>query len=76
MKLEDFWTGCEFQCGRDRWKCTDIGSRVVVAICLSDHCDISWFDGPPYAVAETVFDEHDILVCEPVIERSANETNT
>jgi len=26
-----------------------------------------WFRGPPYAVAETVFDEHDQEGCEPTI---------
>ncbi|MCA9091494.1 MAG: hypothetical protein KDA90_23010 [Planctomycetaceae bacterium] len=25
-----------------------------------------WFNGPPYAVAETVFDEDDLTVCEPL----------
>lgn len=25
-----------------------------------------WFNGPPYAVAEIVFDEDDQIVCEPV----------
>jgi hypothetical protein len=25
-----------------------------------------WFNGPPYAVAEAVFDEYDIEDCEPV----------
>ena len=25
--------------------------------------DSSWFNGPPFAVAEQVFDEHDIAAC-------------
>ena len=63
----------------------DVGSRVVVAICLEPHevvsitdTDVdpsarrdylhvtdepSWFDGPPFAVIEEVFDEHSIQAC-------------
>jgi len=63
MKHKDFVVGNEFECGGKRWGCTDIGKRVVVAICLSDHDDHLWFNGPPYAVAENVFDEYDIEGC-------------
>ena len=67
MKLADFSIGREFTCGDRRWRCTDIGTRVVVAICLDDYPDDpSWYNGPPYAVAESVFDEHDKKACEPV----------
>ena len=88
MKHSDFTISQEFLCGEKRWKCTDIGTRVIVAICLSDvmvstlRCDDGtlekgslpqseaeregWFNGPPYPVAETVFDEEDIEACEPV----------
>ena len=46
------------------WRCTDVGERTVVAVCLSDHPDdASWFNGPPYAVKETVFDEDSIGAC-------------
>jgi hypothetical protein len=34
MRHTDFSIGLEFWCGGQRWRCTDIGSRVVVAICL------------------------------------------
>ncbi|MBI3560171.1 MAG: hypothetical protein HY080_00425 [Gammaproteobacteria bacterium] len=34
MKLSDFSIGCEFVCADKRWRCTDVGTRVVVAICL------------------------------------------
>ena len=37
MKREDFALGQEFWCGDKRWRCTDIGSRVIVAICLTPH---------------------------------------
>ena len=34
MKWGDFSIGIEFTCGGKRWRCTDVGSRVIVAICL------------------------------------------
>ncbi len=48
-----------------RYRCTDVGTRVVVAICLDDfqNDDPSWGNGPPYAVPEHVIDEHDLLTC-------------
>ena len=85
MKRSDFAIGQEFWCGCKRWRCTDVGSRVIVAICLEAHEKISfmpvegpedssrevrsitsdpqWFAGPPYAVAESVFDEYDVEAC-------------
>lgn len=64
MDHQCFAIGMEFACGGKRWRCTDKGSRVVVAVCLSDHeDDPSWYIGPPYAVTETVFDEHDMIEC-------------
>jgi hypothetical protein len=89
MKHNEFKIGREFICGEQRWCCTDIGTRVIVAICLDSvevtiHCKEGpprketllrheaeadgWFNGPPYAVAETVFDENDMEACEPVEE--------
>jgi hypothetical protein len=32
MTLEQFTIGVEFWCSGRRWRCTDVGSRVVVAI--------------------------------------------
>lgn len=84
MKHSDFREGLEFCCGGRRWRCTDVGRRTIVAICLEPHTvvvskaphigaapvqerqtssDSSWFNGPPYAVAEEVFDEDDIEAC-------------
>ena len=37
MTRDEFRIGLEFWCGGKRWRCTDIGSRVVVAICLEAH---------------------------------------
>ncbi|HUN43646.1 MAG TPA: hypothetical protein VMU81_25400 [Acetobacteraceae bacterium] len=81
MNLEDFTIGGTFRCGGGLWRCTDIGTRVVVAIRI-DLVDVEgstpelrrtldreeaasegWFDGPPYAVAECVFDEYDMEGC-------------
>ena len=85
MRLEDFHIGLEFWCGETRWRCTDVGSRVVVAIAIGPRAFVSlepdlenlgkhiehrytedepsWYNGPPYAVAEQVFDEHSIKSC-------------
>lgn len=74
----------EFWCGGRRWRCTDVGMRTVIAICLEPHqvvsvpgdveaggmttartitTDDSWLAGPPYAVAEQVFDEDSVQGC-------------
>ena len=78
MKLGEFRIGVEFWCGGRRWRCTDVGTRVVVGISLEPHevvtevdgtltntmtDDESWLNGPPYAVAEEVFDEYSINDC-------------
>lgn len=62
MKKDDFHIGLEFYTGSGKWRCTDIGTRVIVAIRL-DKTDESWYNGPPYAVAEMVFDEYDMAGC-------------
>jgi hypothetical protein len=93
MNLTDFKLGLKFCCGGKLWLCTDVGTRVVVGVCLNPcssngwFCalpnarleqlwerddrgteplaiDPSWLDGPPYAVAEHVFDEDDLSACE------------
>ena len=68
MTHGDFSIGCAFLAGGGkRWRCTDIGTRVIVAVCLEDHPDDpSWYNGPPYAVAECVFDEYDQEGCTPL----------
>jgi hypothetical protein len=81
MQHGDFRIGETFWCGGRRWRCTDIGTRIIIAICL-DRVDVGspsperrrtlghveaeaegWFNGPPYAVAEHVFDEDGIEGC-------------
>jgi hypothetical protein len=54
MEHSQFTLGMVFWCGGKSWRCTDIGARVVVAICLEHDDDPSWYSGPPYAVAESV----------------------
>ena len=57
MRHEDFAIGQEFETATGTWRCTDVGTRVIVAIKVSDNEDLSWFNGPPYAVLEVVFDQ-------------------
>ena len=64
MKHSDFEVGVEFFTATGKWRCTDLGSRTVIAIQLDHPSDASWYDGPPYAVAEIVFDEDDLGGCQ------------
>ncbi len=64
MTHSDFSMGHEFISGGRRWRCTDVGTRTIAAICLAEHPDDeSWYNGPPYAVVERVFDEYDMDGC-------------
>lgn len=79
MYFSEFEIGAPFYCAGKAWRCTDKGQRVIVAICLEpvaveslnaqgergtkQDSDPSWFNGPPYAVAEAVFDEYDQPAC-------------
>ena len=61
MKLSDFKIGTIFiSCTGKRWRCTDVGSRTILAIELKPELESSWFVGPPYAVVEVSFDENDM----------------
>ena len=64
MKHSDFRIGCEFLTGSGRWLSTDPGKRTITAIRLNHDDDPRWYNGPPYAVAEDVFDEEGIKDCE------------
>ena len=64
MKHADFRIGCEFLTGSGRWRCTDVGKRTISAIRLDHDDDPRWYNGPPYAVVEDVFDEEGIKDCE------------
>lgn len=39
------------------WRCTDVGTRTVLAIEIDPERDEHWYVGPPYVVKEVVFDE-------------------
>ena len=62
MTKNDFGIGLEFYTAAGKWRCTDIGTRVIVAIRLNQD-DQSWYAGPPFAVPEVVFDEYDLEGC-------------
>ncbi len=83
MRHSQFKIGLDFWCGDRRFRCTDVGGRVVVAIRI-DAAEVTTmfnvqarshrltgadaeaqglFVGPPYAVAEVVFDEDDLGAC-------------
>ncbi|WP_263588836.1 hypothetical protein [Sphingopyxis sp. GC21] len=70
MKHSDFTIGMEFVMSDGKWRCTDIGTRTVLAIKL-DAPDDSWYAGPPYAVVEHCLDEFDIEACELADSRAA-----
>jgi hypothetical protein len=65
MKHADFAIGQRFLLGDNRWQVTDVGKRTVIAIMVANE-EADWLKGPPYAVVEHVFDEHDLPGCEPV----------
>lgn len=63
MKHSDFHIGLEFMgIAGFWWRCTDVGTRIIVAIQL-DRADPHWYSGPPYIAKEVVFDEHEIAAC-------------
>lgn len=63
MKLRDFHIGLEFFGGEGfRWRCTDTGSRTVLAIRLTGRAP-EWLAGPPYIVDEVVFGEREMERC-------------
>lgn len=62
MDYSDFTIGAEFFPTAGRWRCTDIGTRVIIAMQLNAP-DPSWYNGPPFAVTEVVFDENDLKGC-------------
>ena len=64
IRLSDFKIGFEFWMSGARWRCTDIGTRLVIAIKHElDHEDPSWYKGPPYAVVEHALEAFDLKAC-------------
>ena len=75
MKHSDFKIETEFLTATGRWRCTDVGARTIAAIKLDLDHDPAWYNGPPYAVPESVFDEDGIEGCEPASrERSFDDS--
>jgi len=81
MRHEEFRIGGTFWYGGGQWRCTDIGTRTIVAMRI-DRVEVGsgaperrrilsrteaeaegWFNGSPYAIAESVFDEYDMDGC-------------
>jgi hypothetical protein len=67
MNLFDFRIGLEFYTAEGKWRCTDVGTRVIAAIKL-DAPDTSWYNGPPFAGEEIVFDEELLAAIETLKE--------
>jgi hypothetical protein len=63
LKLQQFVIGSEFEMSGARWRCTDVGTRMLAAIKLEHDDDPRLYNGPPYAVVETVIDEYDLDAC-------------
>ena len=69
MKHSDFKIGREFLTETGRWRCTDVGKRTIAAIKLDHDDDPAWYNGPPYAIVEHVFDEDAIEGLSPAPKR-------
>jgi hypothetical protein len=66
MEHKDFRIGEYFFTATGRWKCTDVGSRVIVAIKVPrnpEHETGEVWSGPPFCLVEHVFDEDDFGGC-------------
>jgi hypothetical protein len=75
LEHSDFYIGREFWTETGRWRCTDVGTRTICAISLEPHEIVTLHEdgtqtrqitdtpslrnGPPYGIAECVFDESD-----------------
>ncbi|NLC24594.1 hypothetical protein NB640_12800 [Oxalobacter vibrioformis] len=75
MKLEDFSIGTEFMTSTGQtWRCTDVGSRTILAIEIDPDRDPSWYVGPPYIVEEQPFDEKAIRDCHQNVDDAIRES--
>jgi hypothetical protein len=63
MKHSEFYIGLEFLGAAGyQWRCTDVGTRTITAIQMTDVTE-EWLAGPPYMVTEEVFDEKELEHC-------------
>lgn len=62
MTKDEFVIGQKFYTATGKWRCTDIGTRIIVAIQLNQK-DSRNYNGPPYSIPEHVFDEYDMEGC-------------
>jgi hypothetical protein len=81
MNHANFHIGLEFIGSAGfRWRCTDIGTRTILAIQLDRDDDPNWYRGPPYIANEVVFDEHEMTNChltdEDAIRAALHEADT
>jgi len=53
LKYQDYKISEVFYTNAGKWRCTDIGTRVVIAISLNQK-DKRNYNGPPYSVQEIV----------------------
>lgn len=74
MKQDEFKLGTEFYTASGKWRCTDVGTRVIAAIHLNQE-DSRNYSGPPYSIPEHVFDEHAMEECslDPIKPEDGNE---
>jgi hypothetical protein len=64
LKKEDFFIGLEFYTGSGKWRCTDIGTRVIVAIRI-DQVTVSEHDRENEPTASIVTDDQSWFGCPP-----------
>jgi len=62
MEKGEVKLGTEFYTATGKWRCTDIGTRVIVAIPLNQE-DSRNYNAPPYSIPENVFDDYDLEGC-------------
>lgn len=69
FNLSSVGIGGTFYCAGREYRVTDKGTRVIVAVEVTDEAraDPTWLEGPTYALAEIVFDEDDfpVMTLEP-----------
>lgn len=65
MNKSDFKINEVFYTGAGKWICTDVGTRAILAIKYDEFIDLDKGNksGPPYSIAESVFDEYDFDGC-------------